>query len=163
MPKEPENNERLKRACALYVQRAIKKPEQGYTFENAMVEAGYSKSYARKSAHLVRANIGTQAIIDAEKAKIEARALWDVERIEQEFISQYAKADKANDATNALRALENVCKMHGGFTENQPNPQRVFELSEQQAAFLDEFTRWSTAEAAKRQGKIIPFEQEKAG
>lgn len=154
-------DERLKKACELFVVNGIINPVEGYSFEEAMKQAGYSQTYARKSAYLVRAKVGTQDLIDREKEKFEAKRLWDLEQIEREFIEQYIKADKAADRTNALRALESLMKRHGGYREDAPNPAREYErrkFTESKEIELRQFVERLTRQLAV--GEIPPEEVE---
>ena len=94
---------------ALFVSEVIK----GVAAEHAAVAAGWSKKYARKSAHLISKRPAVQAAIAEAQAKLKEQSEMSAEKLLQMFVEAYAKAMEWKQSTGAVRAGEMIGKLTG--------------------------------------------------
>ena len=85
----------------------------GKRAETACVEAGYSKKYARKNAHLLIKRPHIAAAIAEAQEKVRQASLWTAERLLAAYEHAYEQADKANQTMSMVRALDSIGRLTG--------------------------------------------------
>lgn len=86
---------------------------KGTPAEHAAVISGWSKSYARKNAHLISARPHVAAAIAEAQAKIRNEAEWTAERLLKKYEHAYETAEKLGQSMSMVRALDSIGKLSG--------------------------------------------------
>jgi len=112
-------SDKAQRATEHYIANTIIAPIAGYTWAQAMRDAGYAESTIDKQSSMVWGYVGVQEQINAAIAKIKAKSVKSrVER--QEWWSKVVDNDKAN-MCDRLRASELLGRSEADFTDNIAN------------------------------------------
>lgn len=94
-------------------QTIINYKANGGNMKKAMIDAGYSESYADKNSRYLLANIREQ--IQSEQAEIKAAGIKSVEDI-QLWWSNMVENEEI-DLRDRIRCSENLVKSQGGFMD----------------------------------------------
>lgn len=119
--------EKQKLFCDFYI-------KQGNA-EQAAIEAGYSKNYARAQSYKVLANVGVKSRIDKRLEKLESARLADADEV-LKYLTSVMRGEHKEEvpmlcgdgcqelinkdvaAKDRLRAAELIGKRYGMFTDN---------------------------------------------
>jgi hypothetical protein len=94
-------------------QTKINYMQNGGNMKRAMIDAGYSETYADKNARYLMGIIGDE--IQEEQNLLKADGIKSVEDIQQWWSSLVD--DEETDMNTRMRASENIVKSRGGFIQ----------------------------------------------
>lgn len=94
-------------------QTKINYMKNGGNMKKAMIDAGYSETYADKNARYLMGIIGEE--IQSEQNALKADGIKSVEEIQQWWSSLVD--DLETDMNTRMRASENIVKSRGGFIQ----------------------------------------------
>ena len=154
MSGKPQQSHKLKQAAKNYVNGVYVEHTPKYSWFQAILDAGYSISYAKaRTAELwARAEKHINEILE----KAEVKAKYGLEWADQELRDLYNECRIKSDRTNAKGCLDSVIRRNSGFTDNiNAKREEVSSLSEQEQELLQ-------ANAREMKLKLADIGSEKA-
>jgi hypothetical protein len=131
--------DKLDIAVNKYVDNVYKLHTPKYTWYMALVEGGYAESTARaKTAELwLRAEQG----IEKAKTKLEAKAKWDIDWLDEQARILYDDCRTKLDNTNAKGVLDLMYKRKGAFVQITKDVTDLPTIPESDTKLIEEQTR----------------------
>lgn len=114
-----------------YCLHYLENREEGYTWAQALRDAGLKPNYVNKAAFLIWGKVRTQELIEAKKAELLAKSKYDIEIWKEDVINTKDRAKTAENYTAEQRAQDMLGKNLGAFEKDNLQKQQV-----QQTAIL---------------------------
>lgn len=148
MPTATQTIKRLELAADRYMNGMYIEHITGYTWVQALRDAGYSESYTQARC----ADLWTKAqpMIDELRKTLEIKQNWDLEWIDNEYKDLYNECRGKSDKTNAKGCLDSMSRRLAGFTDKiSSTNEEITSLTPEQEAITDEAVRLAKIKLAQ--------------
>jgi hypothetical protein len=115
MTNKPIKNKDDREALAIanWIKNIVVKPVEGYSWVQAMTEAGYSSKYANDQGYKVKARC--QDRIDAKTEKVLNKKQYNLEYWQEQLTDLYSECRADKDKTNAKGLVDMGIKLNQGY------------------------------------------------
>lgn len=104
-----------------YIANVIINPVEGYSWTQAMRDAGYAASTTDKQGLRVWGIVGVQEQIEAARAEIRAKSEDIAAEVARMYREGYAVADKQKNSTGMATNTTGLARLNGLLTDNINN------------------------------------------
>ena len=97
----------------------------GMVKTKALQAVGYTKNYSEHGGLKLFDNDRLKNEIACQQAEIERKSSINITELQTKTMERYEACVQKGQESNALRALDMLIKMQGGYTQDRPNPEQT--------------------------------------